>query len=417
MKSSKLLHRILHVLSVVLLSFAMNIAFTDASLAAWGASKKDLAKRGAISLENLDQIHNGKRENICALGINLNRTNFVTGYYLSPPPTQIKLGDKILSMNGFSAENVNAMVASIAVLSPGDPVKVTVERNGGELEIEANCLDATEYFQKWRKVFEAQKNKDPKKCLEELNSGLVDGSLTRSTSYLSEQLVCTEASFSSRKVPGHWYWVQVLNVWTAQIDDHSYNLQDLEGLRGNITSIATYFVDYRFYEFAAELQNYYADALEVTSSTTTNAQTKFGFEGNEFDSLVVAYGNGELSNFEDTDTILYGLDIWKNVKSQNIMYRISFTVFYTGDWRRYSAATKKGGDNLNFIEIDKDVVTCVGDSDCVLSESFNVILTKEEFLAGIPFQVKGGGYSFIFDVSEEDAARVQTIADENFPRF
>jgi hypothetical protein len=55
------------------------------------------------------------------------------------------------------------------------------------------------------------------------------------------------------------------------------------------------------------------------------------------------------------------------------------SIYYRGDWRYYESAIFKGGTSANYSSTGRDVVDCSGSSDnCVLSEGFQIALTKPE---------------------------------------
>lgn len=52
-------------------------------------------------------------------------------------------------------------------------------------------------------------------------------------------------------------------------------------------------------------------------------------------------------------------------------------IIYKGDWRRYSSAIFRGGEQANFKNIDREVVSCRS-KPCTMSEGFVIHLTMEQ---------------------------------------
>ena len=121
----------------------------------------------------------------------------------------------------------------------------------------------------------------------------------------------------------------------------------------------------------------------------------YGFQGTEYDQNVASFYLSDAGELQIADAYgdhsIYVLEIWKNTKSGEIENRVTFSIYYTSDVRRYSSTTKKGGDALEFKAGDIDIIEC--SSICVILEVFSVIVSEADFMAGISFQVRGAGFT------------------------
>lgn len=81
-------------------------------------------------------------------------------------------------------------------------------------------------------------------------------------------------------------------------------------------------------------------------------------------------------------------------------------IMYTGDWRRYSSAIFRGGEQANFDSMERKVVSCRS-RPCTLSETFSINLTLHQIErhtadGELRIQLRGASaQTFMIEVPEE----------------
>ncbi|WP_417659619.1 hypothetical protein [Pseudidiomarina sp.] len=92
-------------------------------------------------------------------------------------------------------------------------------------------------------------------------------------------------------------------------------------------------------------------------------------------------------------------------------------IAYEDDWRRYSKAIFRGGDEVNFESVSRDVLTC-SSRPCTLVESFNINLTPAQIERHkknneLVMQVRGGASSnFLISIPVDYLEAVQEFYDD-----
>lgn len=73
-----------------------------------------------------------------------------------------------------------------------------------------------------------------------------------------------------------------------------------------------------------------------------------------------------------------------------VSHQVYVHISYRGDWRFYKSANKLGGNALDFLEIDRSVISCANTtlSGCLLSESFGIGLSSGEFREASTFGLR-----------------------------
>lgn len=73
----------------------------------------------------------------------------------------------------------------------------------------------------------------------------------------------------------------------------------------------------------------------------------------------------------------YFIRSWTESESMSASHQIYIESMYVGDWKFYRKATLLGGEELEVIDIDSEVVTCTGYGICTLKEVIGVDLPHE----------------------------------------
>lgn len=86
--------------------------------------------------------------------------------------------------------------------------------------------------------------------------------------------------------------------------------------------------------------------------------------------------------FKISDSYMESIAFVSKVKEGGVFRDtdIVFLVYYSGDWHRYNSAYFRGGENAEFKQSSRDVVSCRGSrySGCTYSETFYVKIKPEQ---------------------------------------
>lgn len=90
-------------------------------------------------------------------------------------------------------------------------------------------------------------------------------------------------------------------------------------------------------------------------------------------------------------------------KSGVTTHQLYVSMYYKSDWRFYNRATNERGEAVEFLEINRDVVTCAS-SPCLLSEVFGIKISEKELRTAqgpIKFQASSkSGHKQIITVTQ-----------------
>jgi hypothetical protein len=103
--------------------------------------------------------------------------------------------------------------------------------------------------------------------------------------------------------------------------------------------------------------------------------------------------------------------------SGDIVYMVQGSIRYRDEWRRYDRAYLPGGEPVEFVASNRDVVSC-GDrySPCLHSESYQLKFTQEQLASGVAggalrVQVSGsGGGEFIVHLPGDEVLATAEVA-------
>lgn len=91
-------------------------------------------------------------------------------------------------------------------------------------------------------------------------------------------------------------------------------------------------------------------------------------------------------------------------------------IMYTGDWRHYSSAIFRGGEQANFDSMERKVVSCRS-RPCRLSEGFSINLTLDQIErhtedGELRIQLRGSGaQTFMIEIPEEYLQALLEVAN------
>jgi hypothetical protein len=150
--------------------------------------------------------------------------------------------------------------------------------------------------------------------------------------------------------------------------------------------------------------------LEVDSASNSLAEHDFSFNvsKDEFAAFPWSLARAETIMPEAGANGSVTLNARKIDDEANGCFHVDVHIIYNDDWRNYDTSRIIGGNNLEVIEPDHNVIYCSAyASDCTLSETIRVFMPRELFLSGGPIQVSGrGAYPVVIKFPETAAARV-----------
>lgn len=103
-------------------------------------------------------------------------------------------------------------------------------------------------------------------------------------------------------------------------------------------------------------------------------------EDSEFERNVKFLGiesrvGNETGNPYAEDTVR--LRSWINKEGGTTTHQVYYTDYYQDDWRHYTRASNGNAENLRFVSIDRDVISCAGGRPCLLSETMGASISDD----------------------------------------
>ncbi|HEX6939978.1 MAG TPA: hypothetical protein VF158_11240 [Longimicrobiales bacterium] len=106
---------------------------------------------------------------------------------------------------------------------------------------------------------------------------------------------------------------------------------------------------------------------------------------------------------------------WLDKKTGALYHQLYVVNYYRGDWRFWRSANNANAEPLDFVSIERDVVSCSGYGSCLHSETFGISIPHDALLAnrdGYSLKVYAqSGRSMVLRITARQiAAQLEAIA-------
>lgn len=147
--------------------------------------------------------------------------------------------------------------------------------------------------------------------------------------------------------------------------------------------------------------------LSGCSSSRFVSRDSVEIHRDDFSSQIEYLGVTKQINAESIsdEGVNYFLRSFENTESGNIEHQIYVDIYYmSSSWRYYQRAAYEGGDDADFVQINRDVVTCTS-GICAFNEVFGIQVPHGVLMENIDgLRLKAyaqSGNEFIIELSEE----------------
>ncbi len=220
---------------------------------------KESATEGLASLSVWAKKLKAK-ESICVIGFQFQPDGEVSALSSNAEKHGLKLGDKVLTMNGeeLSQDNANSLLGKH---KPGDLLELTVERDGNEVLISAPCVDNTDYARALLNMLGAEKKGKWAQCIkyayEAENAYAPEAKSSSMGPYFSlQRLNCNEAKRCPKgrcAVASSQDATYIYDYRIATLDAASKDPEVLTRIRADVLSAVDWLKKYGFPSLAADL--------------------------------------------------------------------------------------------------------------------------------------------------------------------
>lgn len=105
------------------------------------------------------------------------------------------------------------------------------------------------------------------------------------------------------------------------------------------------------------------------------------------DYLGISSGSHTEGGLFDATTYRHFLRSWKDRESGDVSHQLYVVIEYGGNWRFYERTTMVGGDTVEVLVIDRDVISCM--TSCSYSEIIGIMIPEQilEVRADLPLKI------------------------------